>query len=32
MNRLNISLIDPKDGSLFDLQGNEWCMLLQVNY
>jgi hypothetical protein len=32
LNLLHISLIDPKTGLLFDINDNEWTMLLQLEY
>ena len=32
INRLNISLIDPRTNTLFDIQNNDWSMLLEFIY
>jgi hypothetical protein len=32
LNLLHISLIDPRSGLLFDINDNEWTMLLQLEY
>jgi hypothetical protein len=31
INMMNVSLIDPRDGSEFSIQGNDWTMLLELN-
>lgn len=30
INMLNVTLVDPRDGTLFDLNGNDWAMLLEL--
>lgn len=31
INMMNVSLVDPRDGSEFSIQGNDWTMLLELN-
>lgn len=32
LNQLNISLINPRDGQIFNLNGSDWTMLLELSY